>query len=43
MLFAFAGAFFGNRYLTKLTMQHVQRIVAGLLYAVGLGLVFGIL
>lgn len=43
VLSAFAGAFLGNRYLTKLTMQHVQRIVAGLLFAVGLGLIFGIL
>ena len=43
VLSAFAGAFLGNRYLTKLTLQHVQRIVAALLFAVGLGLVFGIL
>jgi uncharacterized membrane protein YfcA len=43
VLSAFAGAYLGNRYLTKLTLQHVQRIVAVLLCAVGLGLVFGIL
>jgi uncharacterized protein len=43
VLSAFAGAFLGNRYLTKLTMRHVQRIVAGLLFAVGLGLACGVL
>ncbi|WP_454832562.1 TSUP family transporter [Pseudoxanthomonas wuyuanensis] len=43
VLSAFAGAFLGNRYLTKLTMQHVQRIVAVLLGVVGLGLIFGVL
>lgn len=43
VLAAFAGAFLGNRHLTKLTMQHVQRIVAALLFVVGLGLIFGIL
>lgn len=39
---AFAGAFLGNRYLKKLTMRHVQRIVAFLLFAIGLGLISGI-
>lgn len=43
VLSAFAGAFLGNRHLTKLTMHHVQRIVAGLLFAAGFCLVFGIL
>lgn len=43
VLSAFAGAFLGNRYLTKLTMRHVQRIVAVLLFAVGLGLVSGLI
>jgi uncharacterized membrane protein YfcA len=42
VLAAFAGAFLGNRYLTKLTMVHVQRIVAALLFAVGLGLILGV-
>lgn len=40
---AFAGAALGNRYLRKLTMTHVQRLVAVLLFAVGLGLVAGVL
>lgn len=39
---AFAGAALGNRYLKKLTMGHIQRIVAGLLFAVGVGLVSGV-
>ncbi|KAF1721692.1 sulfite exporter TauE/SafE family protein [Pseudoxanthomonas wuyuanensis] len=43
VLSAFAGAFLGNRYLTKLTMRHVQRIVAALLGVVGLGLILGVL
>ncbi len=43
VLSAFAGAFLGSRYLTKLTMAHVQRIVAAMLFAVGLALIAGIL
>jgi uncharacterized membrane protein YfcA len=43
VLSAFAGAYLGNRYLTRLTMRHVQRIVAALLFAVGLALVAGII
>jgi len=39
---AFAGALVGNRTLRKLTLAHVQRIVAGLLFVVGLGLVAGL-
>ena len=42
VLSAFAGAWLGNRFLKKLTMAHVQRVVAALLFAVGLGLVFGL-
>jgi uncharacterized membrane protein YfcA len=42
VLSAFAGAWLGNRHLTKLTMRHVQRIVAIFLFAIGLGLVAGI-
>jgi uncharacterized membrane protein YfcA len=40
---AFAGALLGNRFLKKLTMQGVQRIVAVMLFAVAVGLVCGIL
>jgi uncharacterized membrane protein YfcA len=40
---AFAGAALGNRYLKKLTMKGVQRIVAGMLAAVALGLIGGFL
>lgn len=43
VLSAFAGAFLGNRYLAKLTMRHVQRIVAAMLLVVGAGLVLGVL
>lgn len=39
---AFAGAALGNRCLRKLTMAHVQRLVAALLFAVGIGLVSGL-
>ena len=42
VLSAFAGAWLGNRFLKKLTMDHVQRLVAVLLFAVGLELVFGV-
>lgn len=40
---AFAGAYLGNRHLARLTLRHVQRIVACLLFAVGTGLVAGVL
>lgn len=40
---AFAGAALGNRYLKKLTMKGVQRIVAVMLAAVALGLIGGVL
>ena len=40
---AFVGALLGNRYLKKLTLHGVQRIVATMLFAVAIGLVFGIL
>ena len=43
VLSAFAGALLGNRYLTKLTRAHVQRIVAAFLFAIGLGLVAGVI
>ena len=40
---AFAGALVGNRFLKKLTMRGVQRVVAGLLFLVAVGLLSGIL
>ncbi|HUR55003.1 MAG TPA: sulfite exporter TauE/SafE family protein [Gemmataceae bacterium] len=40
---AFAGAALGNRYLKKLTMVTVQRIVAALLFVVAVGLMAGVL
>jgi len=40
---AFAGAALGNRYLKKLTMRGVQRIVAVMLFAMGVGLLGGAL
>lgn len=43
VLAAFLGAALGNRYLEKITMLSVQRIVAALLFAVGAGLVAGVL
>lgn len=39
---AFAGAALGNRYLKRMTIEHVQRLVAGLLFAVGIGLLSGL-
>jgi uncharacterized membrane protein YfcA len=39
---AFAGAWLGNRYLARLTMAHVRRVVAALLFAVGGALVLGL-
>jgi hypothetical protein len=40
---AFAGAYLGNRFLKKITMQFVQRIVAILLFLISLGLMSGTL
>jgi len=40
---AFAGAALGNRYLKKLTMAGVQRVVAAMLFVVALGLIAGVL
>ena len=43
VLAAFAGAVLGNRYLKKMTMPGIQRIVAVMLVAVALGLISGLL
>lgn len=43
VLAAFIGAILGNRYLKKLTMPAVQRMVAMLLVAVAVGLILGAL
>lgn len=43
VLSAFAGAVLGNRYLKKMTMEGVRRIVAAMLFAVALGLISGLL
>lgn len=43
VLAAFLGAALGNRYLRKMTMPGIQRIVAVMLFAVALGLVTGLL
>jgi GrpB-like predicted nucleotidyltransferase (UPF0157 family)/uncharacterized membrane protein YfcA len=43
VLAAFAGAALGNRYLKKVTMPAVQRIVAAMLLVVALGLMSGLL
>ncbi|MCM2303145.1 MAG: sulfite exporter TauE/SafE family protein [Elusimicrobia bacterium] len=43
VLSAFAGAYLGNRYLKKLTMQGIQRLVAAMLAALAVGLMAGIL
>ena len=40
---AFAGAVVGNRFLKKLTLQSVQRIVAAMLLLVGIGLMAGLI
>lgn len=40
---AFAGAYLGNRLLPKITLRFVQRVVAGLLVAVAIGLISGLL
>lgn len=41
VLAAFLGAALGNRYLRKMTMPGIQRIVALLLFAVAVGLISG--
>jgi len=43
VLSAFAGAVLGNRYLKKLTMVGIQRIVAAMLFLVAVGLISGVL
>lgn len=43
VLAAFAGAFLGNRYLQKITMTAIQRLVAALLLGLALGLMSGVL
>ncbi len=43
VLSAFAGAALGNRYLKKLTMVGIQRIVAAMLFLVAVGLISGVL
>jgi hypothetical protein len=43
VLAAFAGAVAGNRFLQKLTMRGVQRIVAVMLFLVAFGLASGFL
>jgi len=43
VLCAFTGAYFGNRFLHKVTMKEIQYIVAGLLFMVGAGLASGLL
>ena len=41
VLFAFAGAYLGNKYLKKMTMSSIQRIVAVMLFLIALGLITG--
>ena len=43
VLSAFAGAMIGNRYLKKLTMKSIQRVVAAMLLCVAVGLMTGLL
>ena len=43
VLAAFAGAAVGNRYLKKMTLERVQRLVAVMLLLVALGLMTGVL
>lgn len=43
VLAAFAGAVLGNRYLKKMTLQSVQRLVAVTLLLVAVGLIMGLL
>jgi uncharacterized membrane protein YfcA len=40
---AFAGSWLGNRYLKKVTLQRVQRLVAGMLLIFAIGLLVGVL
>jgi uncharacterized membrane protein YfcA len=43
VLAAFAGALVGNRYLKKMTLERIQRLVAIMLLLVALGLMSGVL
>jgi uncharacterized membrane protein YfcA len=43
VLAAFAGALLGNRYLKKMTLARIQRLVAVMLLVVALGLITGVL
>jgi uncharacterized membrane protein YfcA len=43
ILSAFLGAYLGNRFLTKMTMPGIQRLVAVLLFIVSLALMAGVL
>jgi uncharacterized membrane protein YfcA len=43
VLSAFAGAYLGNKFLKKVTMRVVQRIVAAMLFLISLGLISGAL
>lgn len=43
VLAAFAGAWLGNRYLKKVTMQGIQTVVAAMLFMVAAGLISGVL
>ncbi|MBY0402019.1 TSUP family transporter [Myxococcota bacterium] len=42
-LAAFAGAYLGSRWLEKVTIEAVRRIVSAMLVAIGLGLVSGLI
>jgi uncharacterized membrane protein YfcA len=43
VLAAFAGALLGNRYLKKMTLERLQRLVAIMLLLVAIGLMTGVL
>ena len=43
LIAALSGAYLGNRYLKKITMGVIQKIVAAMLFAVALGLISGFL
>ena len=43
VLSAFAGAYLGNKYLKKMTMGSIQRIVAIMLFLIAIGLMAGVL
>ncbi len=43
LIAALSGAYLGNRYLKKITMGVIQKIVAVMLFAVALGLISGLL